>query len=80
MLEARSHLRYAQVKVGMLRLFFFLCVFFFNLMLTYVDVEPQYKLDIRNNIRSDRISALCPSAAPISDDRVTQDDPESGRV
>jgi len=41
----------AQVKVGMLRMIFFLCVFFFNLLLTYVDVPPEYKLEIRNNIR-----------------------------
>ena len=31
---------------------FFLCIFFFNMLLTYVDVPPEYKLEIRTNIRS----------------------------
>ena len=39
------------VKIGMLRMLFFLLVFFFNLLLTSIDVSPEYKLQLRNNLR-----------------------------
>jgi len=39
------------VKVGVLRMTFFLCVFFFNLLLTTIDVTPEFKLEQRTNIR-----------------------------
>ncbi len=39
------------VMVGILRMFFFLCVFFFNLLLTAIDVPAPFKLEQRTNIR-----------------------------
>ena len=39
------------VKVGILRMVFFLCVFFFNLLLTSMDVSAAFKLEQRTNIR-----------------------------
>ena len=44
---------------------FFLCIFFFNMLLTYVDVPPEYKLEIRTNIRSTHVcqgSGVSPAA------------------
>ena len=41
----------ANVKVGMMRMLFFLLVFFFNLLLTSIDVSPEYKLQLRTNLR-----------------------------
>ena len=43
---------------------FFLCVFFFNLLLTYIDVPPEYKLEIRTNIRSPLVSRQCGPLVP----------------
>jgi len=40
------------VKNGIARMIFFLCVFFFNLLLTQVDVTPLFKLQLRDNIRT----------------------------
>ena len=40
------------VKTGITRMIFVLCVFFFNLLLTMVDVTPTYKLQLRDNIRT----------------------------
>jgi len=40
------------VKTRIARMIFFLCVFFFNLLLTTVDVCPEYKLQLRNNIHT----------------------------
>ena len=42
----------SSVKNGIARMVFFLCVFFFNLLLTSVDVNPEYKLQLRNTIRT----------------------------
>ena len=39
------------VKVGVIRMVLFLCVFFFNLLLTSIDVSPEFKLQLRTNIR-----------------------------
>ena len=39
------------VKNGIARMIFFLSVFFFNLLLTQVDVTPLFKLQLRDNIR-----------------------------
>ena len=53
------------VKVGVLRMVFFLCVFFFNLLLTSIDVAPEFKLEQRTNIR---YRAAPPRGAPLPSD------------
>ena len=46
------------VRTGVLRMVLFLCVFFFNLLLTSIDVAPEFKLMQRTNIRCSTLPGL----------------------
>ena len=51
------------VKTGIARMVFFLCVFFFNLLLTSVDVNPEYKLQLRSTFKKRAVSGTLFDAA-----------------